>query len=95
MNTIALHYPSQYEPPVGVWWFEDGHVHSHYLPEHEADAQVLAGELAGVTAVDEWQGTLTRVQQRTTRDRLRSTNSRWPPLDFLFSTIRHWALTRS
>jgi hypothetical protein len=92
---IALHYPDAVAPPYGVWWLDEqsATVHSHYLPEAQGAGEALA-PLAGATTVQQWHAATERLQRPSGTDRLRTTASTViSPLDFFYSTIRHWALT--
>ena len=46
---IAMHYPSAYAPPVGVWWWDEASatVRRHYLADFDGVVGV-AEELANV-----------------------------------------------
>jgi hypothetical protein len=48
VETIALHYPSAYQPPVGAWWWNDSDqaMESEYLPGNEG-LQVLGNGIMG------------------------------------------------
>ncbi len=94
-RVVALHYPSVYAPPVGVWWWDEGLQH-HYLDGHADISQALAEDLAGVATASEWQSRL--VQLRAASSSSSSGTMRtvvtsvWSPVDVLLTTISHWAL---
>ena len=89
---VALHYPSVYAPPVGVWWWDEGLQH-HYLDGHADILQALAKDLAGVATASEWQSRLAQVRASSSVDKLRTvTTSVWSPVDVLLTTISHWSL---
>jgi hypothetical protein len=91
---VALHYPSVYAPPVGVWWWDEG-LHHHYLDGPADISQALADDLAGVATASEWQSRLAQLRQRASSsvDAMRTvTTSVWSPVDVLLTTISHWSL---
>jgi hypothetical protein len=94
---VALHYPSVYAPPVGVWWWDEASsgLRHYYLDGHADISQALAKDLAGVASGSEWQPRLSQLRQRTSVsvDRMRTvTTSVWSPVDVLLTTISHWSL---
>ena len=94
---VALHYPSVYAPPVGVWWWDEGLQH-HYLDGHADISHSVAKDLAGVATASEWQARLAELRQQassssSSEHRMRTvTTSVWSPVDILLTTISHWAL---
>jgi hypothetical protein len=96
-NLFAMHYPSAYAPPVGVWWWDEpsGRVRHHYLDGHADIEQALAGDLADVATASEWRARLAQLRQQasSSEDKMRTlTTSFWSPVDVLLTTISHWAL---
>ena len=65
-NIFAMHYPSTYAPPVGVWWWDEssGAVRHHYLAGHADISQSLAGDLGDVASASEWRARLAQLRQR-------------------------------
>jgi hypothetical protein len=99
-RVVALHYPSVYAPPVGVWWWDEASsgLQQHYLDGHADISHSLAKELAGVATASEWQSRLAKLRQQASAsslsdDRMRTvTTSVWSPVDVLLTTISHWSL---
>ncbi len=92
---VALHYPSVYAPPVGVWWWDEGLQH-HYLDGHADISHALAEDLAGVATASEWQSRLAQLRASSSwssSGTMRTVvTSVWSPVDVLLTTISHWAL---
>jgi hypothetical protein len=96
-RVVALHYPSAYAPPVGVWWWDEasGAIRHHYLAGHADISDAVAADLADVATASQWQARVAQLGQRasTSEDKVRPlTTSVRSPVDALLTTISHWAL---